>query len=362
MKKNNILTITDRKIKVGLAGCGRISANHFNAIMKLNNDLILAAVCDVNSETLEDVKTKYDVNGYSDFISMLSQENLDIVIICTASGLHAEQTIIAAQHGVHVICEKPMAIKYEDGLRMVRACEKAGVHLFVVKQNRLNSTIQLLKRAVDDNRFGNIKMVNINVFWTRPQEYYDQDQGWRGTLKFDGGAFMNQASHYADLAVWLIGPVKNVQSMMSTTRNIETEDTGVVNIKWCNGAIGSMSVTMLTYPKNLEGSITILGESGSAKVGGLAVNEIHTWDFADEQDYDKEVSATNYKTQSVYGSGHELYYENVINVMRGKAKPSTDGHDGLKSLEFLSAIYSAANEGSMIELPLNFDTKEYSVG
>jgi predicted dehydrogenase len=141
----------------------------------------------------------------------------------------------------------------------------------VVKQNRRNTTLQLLKRAVTEKRFGKIHMVHLNVFWTRPQAYYDQGNGWRGTWEFDGGAFMNQASHYVDLLDWLIGPVEKVQAMMSTTRDIEVEDTGVLNVKWRNGALGSVSVTMLTYPENLEGSITILGEKGTIRIGGVAV-------------------------------------------------------------------------------------------
>ena len=165
---------------------------------------------------------------------------------------------------------------------------------------------------------------------------------------------MNQASHYVDLVEWLIGPVDRVQAMMSTTRDIEAEDTGIVNIKWRSGALGSMAVTMLTYPKNLEGSITILGETGSVKVGGVAVNEIQTWDFADQRDYDTEVKSANYETTSVYGFGHPLYYRNVIDVMRGNAEPETDGREGLKSLEFLTAVYMAARDVSSVGLPLHF--------
>jgi len=227
------------------------------------------------------------------------------------------------------------------------------VRLFVVKQNRRNSTLQLLKRAVTEGRFGKIHMVHLNVFWTRPQEYYDQAP-WRGTWEFDGGAFMNQASHYVDLLEWLIGPVDKVQAMMSTTRDIEVEDTGVLNVKWRNGALGSMSVTMLTYPKNLEGSITILGEKGTVRVGGVAVNDIQHWKFDEPKDYDDEVKEANYQTTSVYGFGHPLYYNNVIEVLRGNAEPETDGREGLKSLEILIAAYLSARDGKTISLPLEY--------
>lgn len=354
MKLNNFPIINGRRLKVGLVGCGRISKNHFGSILQYPDDLELAAVCDIDREALKQATAEYRVQGYNDLKDMLSIETLDLIVLCTPSGLHPPQSVLAAAHGVHVVSEKPMATKYNDGLRMVEACDEAGVRLFVVKQNRRNATLQLLKRAIDEKRFGAIKMVHLNVFWTRPQEYYNHGQGWRGTWEFDGGAFMNQASHYVDLVEWLIGPVDRVQAMMSTTRNIEAEDTGVVNIQWRSGALGSMAVTMLTYPNNLEGSITILGETGSVKVGGVAVNEIQTWDFADERDYDHQVTSANYETTSVYGFGHPLYYKNVIDVMRGDAEPETDGREGLKSLEFLTAAYLAARDGGSVGLPLHF--------
>ena len=247
-----------------------------------------------------------------------------------------------------------MATRWNDGVRMVKFCDEAGVRLFVVKQNRNNATLQLLKRAVTENRFGKIHMVQLNVFWTRPQSYYDQGNGWRGTWEFDGGAFMNQASHYVDLLDWIIGPVEKVQAIMSTTRDIEVEDTGVLNIKWRNGALGSMSVTMLTYPRNLEGSITILGEKGTVRVGGVAVNDIELWQFDEAKDYDSDIQAANYETTSVYGFGHPLYYKNVIEVLRGIAEPETDGREGLKSLELLIAAYLSARDGNTVSLPLEY--------
>jgi len=354
MRLNNFPLIKERRLKVGVVGCGRISKNHFGSILQYPEELELAAVCDIDGDALKRTAAEYNVQGYTELKGMLTHEALDLVVLCTPSGIHPSQAVLAAAHGVHVVSEKPMATRYKYGLRMVEACDEAGVRLFVVKQNRRNATLQLLKRAIDEKRFGAIKMVHLNVFWTRPQDYYDYGQGWRGTWEFDGGAFMNQASHYVDLVEWLIGPVDRVQAMMSTTRDIEAEDTGVVNIKWRSGALGSMAVTMLTYPKNLEGSITILGETGSVKVGGVAVNEIQTWDFADQRDYDTEVKSANYETTSVYGFGHPLYYRNVIDVMRGNAEPETDGREGLKSLEFLTAVYMAARDGSSVGLPLHF--------
>ena len=345
--------VTKRKIRIAVVGCGRISKNHFGSIEKHKNNIELVSICDIQQSVLSEHEATYKVKGYLDLSNMLENEELDLVVICTPSGIHADQTELCAKHKINVMTEKPMATRWSDGIRMVRACDFEGVQLFVVKQNRRNSTLQLLKRAVNEGRFGKIHMVHMNVFWTRPQEYYDKAP-WRGTWEFDGGAFMNQASHYVDLLDWLIGPIDKVQAMMSTSLDIEVEDTGVLNVKWRNGALGSMSVTMLTYPKNLEGSITILGEKGTVRVGGVAVNDIQHWEFEDSKDYDKEVKKANYQTTSVYGFGHPLYYTNIIEVLRGKAEPETDGREGLKSLEVLIAAYLSARDGKTISLPLDY--------
>ncbi|MDC1036179.1 Gfo/Idh/MocA family oxidoreductase [Alphaproteobacteria bacterium] len=345
--------IKNRKIRIAIVGCGRISRNHFGSIEKYADSIEMAAICDTNAQVLNEHTEKYKVPAYRSMEEMLKSEQLDLVALCTPSGIHPDQAVLAARYKVHVITEKPMATRWADGMRMVRACDEANVHLFVVKQNRLNTTLQLLKRAVEEKRFGKIHMVHLNVFWTRPQEYYDQSK-WRGTWEFDGGAFMNQASHYVDLLDWLIGPVDKVQAMMSTTRDIEVEDTGVLNIKWRSGALGSMSVTMLTYPKNIEGSIMILGEKGTVRIGGVAVNDIQLWQFDEAKDYDQQIENANYETTSVYGFGHPLYYKNVIDVLRGDAEPETDGREGLKSLELLIAAYLSARDGKTISLPLDY--------
>jgi UDP-N-acetyl-2-amino-2-deoxyglucuronate dehydrogenase len=345
--------IVNRKIRTAIVGCGRISKNHFEYLEKHQDNMELISICDNQQTILSAHEKKYNVKGYLDLKDMLEKEDLDLVVICTPSGVHANQTEICAKHSVNVMTEKPMATRWNDGVSMVKACDDAGVRLFVVKQNRSNSTLQLLKRVVNENRFGKIHMVHLNVFWTRPQEYYDQAP-WRGTWEFDGGALMNQASHYVDLLDWLIGPIDKVQAMISTTRDIEVEDTGVLNVKWRNGTIGSMSVTMLTYPKNLEGSITILGEKGTVRIGGVAVNDIQHWEFDVPKDYDKTVQEASYQTASVYGFGHPLYYNNVIEVLRGNIEPETDGREGLRSLEVLIAAYLSARDGKIISLPLKY--------
>lgn len=345
--------IKDRKIRFALLGCGRIAQNHIEALTKVHRERAeLVAVCDVDPAVLEKATKLTDAKAFQNYKKLLAESKVDAVVIATPSGLHAQQAICAAEHGKHVITEKPMATRWQDGKRMLAACDAAGVRMFVVKQNRRNPTLQLLKRAITKKRFGRIYLVNINVFWTRPQEYYDS-AAWRGTWEFDGGAFMNQASHYVDLLDWLIGPVESVQAYTATlARNIQVEDTGVMNVRWRSGALGTMSVTMLTYPKNIEGSITILGEKGTVRVGGVAVNQIQHWEFAEPDRDDAEVKDVSYQTTSVYGHGHPHYYDNVIKVLRGEAEPETDGREGLRSLEILVAAYRSARDGCRVSLPL----------
>ncbi len=346
--------VTDRKIRFALVGCGRIAANHIGAIKVHGERCELTDVCDVDPATLADAVAKTGAKGHSSLEKMLADTQADCVVLASPSGLHSAQAIRAAAAGRHVMTEKPMATRWQDGLAMVRACDAAGVRLFVVKQNRRNRTLQMLKQAVEARRFGRIYMVSINVFWTRPQSYYDGAK-WRGTWEFDGGAFMNQASHYVDLLDWLGGPVESVMAYTGTlARRIEVEDTGVAALKWRNGAMGSISVTMLTYPKNLEGSITILGETGTVRIGGVAVNEIQRWEFAAPHDMDREIAEANYETTSVYGFGHPLYYDNVIRTLRGEAEAETDGREGLRSLELLIALYTSARDGRRISLPLEY--------
>ncbi len=346
------MTITDRPIRIAILGTGRISGKHLEAIAVHADDLELVGACDTDEAALASAAIPEGTPTFDCLETMIEETSPDIVTICTPSGMHPDHAIRCAKAGVHVMSEKPMATHWQDGIDMVKACEEAGVRLFVVKQNRLNATLQLLKRAVESGRFGRINMVNINVFWTRPQEYYDAAD-WRGTRDLDGGAFMNQASHYIDLLDWLIGPIDAIHSITATReRKIEMEDTGIINVRWKDGGLGSVNVTMLTYPKNLEGSITILGQNGSVRVGGVAVNEIQEWSFADEHPDDASIREASYETGSVYGFGHPPYYRNVIETLRGEADAMTDGEQGLKSLELLIAAYRSADSGEMIHLPL----------
>jgi UDP-N-acetyl-2-amino-2-deoxyglucuronate dehydrogenase len=366
-----IAPITDRRIRIALVGCGRISGNHIRAIAQHHDRAELVAICDTQPERLllaqqliTEVAAEHpgassspaQFSNYSLLLEAARSNSLsiDLVVLATPSGLHPGQVIAAAEVGLHVCTEKPMATRWADGVAMVKACDQAGVRLFVVKQNRFNSTLQLVKRQLQAGRFGKLAMVAVNVFWQRPQNYYDQDS-WRGTWEFDGGALMNQASHYVDLLEWLVGPVESVSASIATLgRKIEVEDTATLQLRWRNGALGTMAVTMLTYPKNLEGSITILGDTATVKIGGPAVNQIEHWTFADESPDDMLVDQVSYQTTSVYGFGHPPYYTNMLDAMQGQAEALCDGREGLRSLELLIGAYRSAQDGRQVYLPLEY--------
>ena len=340
-----------RTFRIGLVGCGRISKNHFDALRKVDG-LALAAVCDIDGERAARAGDDQGVPWYRSLDEMLRAGDVDVVTICTPSGLHSANGIAAAQAGKHVVTEKPMSLSLRQADDLVRACDDAGVQLFVVKQNRLNPPIQLLKRAADKGRFGRIFMANVTVRWQRPQDYYDAEP-WRGTWEFDGGAIMNQASHYVDLMQWLVGPVESVMGKTATqARRIEAEDSGIGILKFRSGALGVIEVNVLTYPRNFEGSITIIGERGTVKIGGTAVNRVEHWTFAEYDDDDKLVEAANTNPPNVYGFGHEGYYRNVLAVLRGQAKPETDGRAGRKSLELILGIYESTKTGCEVAIPM----------
>ncbi len=326
-------------INIGLVGCGRISKNHFEAIAQQPGAQCIAC-CDIIEERARESAQKYGIPKWTTkYEDMLKDPNVDLISICTPSGLHPEHGILAAQNGKHVLSEKPMGVRLAEADLLISECEQAKVKLFVVLQNRLNPAIQLLRRAYDTDRFGKVYMILSNVFWTRPQDYYDQAD-WRGTWKYDGGAFMNQACHYVDMVQWFGGSIEAVKSFKGTmARKIEAEDTGSAIIRFQNGIIASINVTMLTYPQNLEGSITILGERGTVRVGGIAMNKIENWEFDSIHDDDHLIKDFSTNPDSVYGFGHSGYYHNVLECLGGLGTPISNGYEGRKSLFLLESIY-----------------------
>jgi UDP-N-acetyl-2-amino-2-deoxyglucuronate dehydrogenase len=330
--------------KVALAGCGRISKNHIESLLKLREEGIaeIVSCCDVIPERAEEAAEKIgsDCHTYTDYSQMLKETDADLVTLCTPSGLHPYQAIEAAQVGKNILSEKPQGCCLEACDRAIEAAEKAGVKYMVVKQNRFNPSIQLLRKAFEMGRFGKVYMILANVLWTRPQDYYDMAK-WRGTYELDGGCLSNQASHYVDLVQWFGGDFADVSSQYSTQKiKMEAEDTISVAIKFATGAIGSINATVLTYPKNLEGSLTILGEKGTVRVGGFALNKIEHWEFADEDPMDEEARRADTAPPSVYGFGHLPYYRHVFDVLDGKTEPMCTGREARKTVEIINRSYN----------------------
>lgn len=338
-------------INIAIVGCGRISKNHFEAI-KAIDEFNIVGCCDIVKERAKSAALKYQVPFYTDdYTNLLSLGNIDLISICTPSGLHPKHGEMAANQGINVLTEKPMGVSVSSAKKLITSCKDNEVKLFVVYQNRLNPTIQLAKKALEKGRFGKVYQIVSNVFWTRPQEYYDMDS-WRGTWELDGGAFCNQASHYIDLVQWFGGKIHSVAAYTATLgRNIEAEDTGSAIIRFDSGCIASINVTMLTYPKNLEGSLTILGERGTVRIGGVAANEILQWNFSVSDEDDLLINNSKTNPTSVYGFGHLSYYQNVLSCLKGREKPLIDGPEGLKSLQIIESIYKSNSSGTHIYFP-----------
>jgi len=331
---------------IAILGCGRISASHVAALEKVS-ELKLVACCDILDERAAETAAKTGCTAYTDYEKMLENENIDMVALCTPSGMHPDHAIAAAKAGINVLSEKPLGTSLEKVDRAIEACDRAKVLYMEVKQNRLNPTIVLLRQALEAGRFGRIHMITSNVLWTRPQDYYDMAP-WRGTWEFDGGCLANQAAHYVDMVQWMGGAVDQVHAFSSTLgRRIEAEDTITVGLKFRNGAIGNINVSVLTYPRNLEGSITIMGDRGTAKIGGVAMNKVEIWDFDTSHKMDEQLDSVSYDPKSVYGGGHYVLYRDLPGMLDGTAKSYgfVTAREGRKTVEVLERAYGIDSMG-----------------
>jgi UDP-N-acetyl-2-amino-2-deoxyglucuronate dehydrogenase len=341
-------------LRFALVGCGRIAKRH-SELLGCNHieGAGLAAVCDVVQGRAEAIGTRFGVPAYLDMHEMMAREDVDVVVVLTESGRHAEHVVALARHGKHIMVEKPMALTPADADRMIAACDEARVRLFVVKQNRLNVPVVKLREALEAGRFGKLVMGTVRVRWHRAQAYYDQD-AWRGTWRLDGGVLANQASHHIDLLAWLMGDVESVFAMGRTALvDIEAEDTAVVVLRFANGALGVIEATTATRPKDLEGSISVLGEGGTVVIGGFAANEVLTWSFARRVAGDDDVlSKYSVNPPNVYGFGHQAYYEQVVQSVRLGTSQPVDGASGRRSVELISAIYESIETGREVSLRL----------
>ncbi len=350
------------KLKFALVGCGRVAYKHAETLSGQIENASLSAVCDTNIERAQKTGEKYGVPYYKTYDEMLQKEDVDVVNILTESGNHAKHTLdIVEKYQKHIVVEKPMALTLSDADDMIRVCDEHGVKLFVVKQNRYNIPVIKLRQALEAGRFGKLVMGTVRVRWSRNQAYYDQD-AWRGTWAMDGGVFTNQASHHIDLLEWMLGePVSVFAKSATQLVDIETEDTGMAIIKFRNGALGLVEATTAVRPKDLEGSLSILGEKATVEIGGFAVNEMKIWNFTNELPEDKEV-IQKYKEnpQNVYGFGHLRYLENVIDSILNDKRALVDGLEGRKSLELISAIYESIETGK--EIHLRFEPQRGRLG
>lgn len=336
-------------VRFALIGCGRISDKHLRGLVDTGGAATLAGVCDPVRERARAAGEAHDAPWFESVEALLAGCDAEVAIVGSPSGMHAEHVEAAAAAGLHVVCEKPLAVRLEDADRMIAACAAAGRRLWVSKQLRLTPRLSTLARVAREGAFGRIYLAEVNVFWTRPQSYYDEAP-WRGTRQYDGGALMNQASHHLDLLPWIVGDVQSVQGATATlARDIECEDTGAAVLRFAGGGIGTVAVTMLTYPKNLETSLTILGERGTVKIGGPALDQLLTWQV------EGDVPAPDARAPGP--TGHGALFAEVAAILRGG--PDTgllcDGHGARRTLELILAIYRSADLGVRVDLPLSVE-------
>ena len=339
-------------LKFALVGCGRIAKRHAELLgLGRIPNASLAGVCDVVVEKARALAGRFEVPSFQNMHDMMERLNPDVVVILTESGHHAEHAVALAAYGKHIVVEKPMALTLDDADEMIRTCDRHGIRLFVVKQNRFNVPVVKLRGALEAGRFGKLTLGTVRVRWCRRQAYYDQD-AWRGTWALDGGVLTNQASHHVDLLEWMMGDVESVFAKAATAlARIETEDTAVVCLKFRSGALGLIEATTAARPTDLEGSISILGERGTVEIGGFAVNEMKVWRFEEPLPDDETVlSQYSVNPPNVYGFGHQAYYEHVVRCIRDGEPQLVDGLEGRRSLELISAMYESVETGREVAL------------
>lgn len=331
--------------KVALIGLGNIGARHLRALMSIN-DVKIVAVCDINKtkksclENFEHDKPVF----YNDYKKLLKETDAEIVSIATPHGLHAIMAIEAMKAGKHVIVEKPMALTSHDCDNMNLVAKKTGKRVFVIKQNRFNKPILITAKALEENRLGKIYLVQCNVFWNRNEEYYINSV-WRGKKKLEGGALHTQVSHFLDLLIWWFGDIKQAKTFFDTLKHkIEIEDVGVSAIKFESGALGTISWTTNVYNKNYEGSITIIGEKGTIKIGGEYLNKIEYWDVMSyplPDNIDLDDVQNNYGSYFGSSANHNLMFNEIIHHFTEKRKGVVEGEEGEKTVKATEMIYGS---------------------
>jgi len=340
-------------LKFGIVGCGRVSKNHLYALTSGDIASELVAVCDIAEEKAREKAEEFKVPYYLDYHEMVRKHpEIDVIDILTPTGYHAEHVIDLARCGKHIVVEKPMALRVEDCDQMIEACSQTGCRLFVVKQNRFNRAVQAARQALDSGRFGKMVIGSVRVRWCRHQKYYDMDK-WHGTWALDGGVMSQQASHHLDLLQWFMGPIETMQCQTATRlMNIEAEDTAMAMMKFESGALGAFEATVATRPKDLEGSLSLLGEKGSVIIGGHAVNRILHWEFEEPVPEDQEIlEKYSQEVPNVYGHGHIPYLGNVIQAIQDEKPGLVEAYEGKKNVQILTALYESAATGGRTVYP-----------
>lgn len=336
-------------LRFGLIGCGRVAPRHAESVTQAP-DATLVAVADVRASRAERFAKEYRAAPYTDYRRLLERPDIDVVSICTPSGLHADMAIAAMQAGKHVVVEKPMALSLADADRMLQAAAETGRKLCVVLQNRYNPPMQDLRRVVDSGRLGRLLLGSATVRWYRPQEYYEDE--WHGTWAMDGGALMNQSIHHIDALQWLMGAPASVFAYTATlAHRMEAEDVGVAVIRFRSGALGTVEGSTITYPENLEGSVAVFGERGSLKVGGTALNRKTIWKIEGELEHEKELlTRDQLDPASVYGTSHSAVIADMIAAVREDRPPKTNGLEARRSVALVLAIYESARTGRPVDM------------
>lgn len=332
----------EERVKVAIVGCGRIGNRHAKHIATYAQ---LAAVCDNVEEKAQSLGSEYSVPSFTSIEAMLAADiDIDVVAICSPNGLHASHSISALNAGYHVLCEKPMGVNVAECGEMINCAEKNNRRLFAIKQNRFNPPVAAVKEAIDEGKLGKILSVQLSCFWNRNTDYYANS--WKGTLDLDGGTLYTQFSHFIDLLYWMVGDIKSVEGFSANAAHqdvIEFEDSGVVALKFHNGALGTVNYTVNSFGKNMEGSLSIFGEKGTVKIGGQYLNELeyqHIEDFKIEN-LPEGNTANNYGNYQGSMSNHDRVYQNLVAVLQNNAPISTSAFEGLKTVEIIDKIYSA---------------------
>ena len=333
------------KIRFAIIGCGRIAERHAIHIHAYGQ---LVAVCDVVQTKAIAIATKYEAVCFFQPEELLSAKlEIDVIVICTPNGLHAQHAIQALNKGFHVLVEKPMALSKMDCERMIDSANKSGKQLFTVVQNRFNPPVMAVKKALTQNAFEKISSIQLTCFWNRNNDYYKDS--WKGTKNLDGGILFTQFSHFIDLLYWFFGDVKSVAALTNNadhSDNIEIEDCGVALLEFENGIIGTINFSVNSFDKNREGSLTILGEKGTVKIGGEYLNTIEYAQFAN---YVLEMEtatgeANDYGSYKGSMSNHDKVYGNLIDTLQTGTHFYANAFEGLKTVEIIERIYSKANK------------------